>query len=163
MVLSGYSTLHRSIAGLGPRYALPLFMLPLSFYPITEEIARLFSEKSKKATFPLFYGHWPDLLRFPPFLPFQWFFSIFWGRTHEKLRFWFFLNLTGDFLQILGKSAPPEKYPASIFDTLTGQVEGLENLILWLKAIKRPIFYRIFKACWNFAITSAIRREFCRR
>ena len=45
MVLSGMDTLHRSIAGLGPRCALPLFMSSRLFYPMTEEIARVFSGK----------------------------------------------------------------------------------------------------------------------
>ena len=64
MVLSAYSTLHRSIAGLGPRCALPLFMSPRLFYPMTEEIARAFSEKSAKTDFSAFLSTFPGLVDF---------------------------------------------------------------------------------------------------
>ena len=70
MVLSGMDTLHRSIAGLGPRYALPLFMSPRLFYPIAEEIARAFSEKSAKTDFSAFLSTFPGLVDF---------FGVFWN------------------------------------------------------------------------------------
>ena len=146
------------------RYALPLFMSPRLFYPMTEEIARPFSGKVCKNGLSRFFidisrtccdsCHSCLLNVFRPF---------FEGVPMRSWNFRFSLNLMGNFLQMLGKSAPLDKVPRTHFWYIDWTSWSLERLILWLKMIKCPIFYRIFKACWNFLITSAIRRRFFRR
>lgn len=122
MVLSAYSTLHRSIAGCRPLCSAAIYVSMAILTYRGRNCKGVFGKSLYKRTFPLFHRHFPDLLIFSGYF---WILAVFdknrlfLHHGQDLLKFRFFLNLTAGFEVISFKKLGGAK---SAFIAFRGQV-----------------------------------------
>ena len=144
VVLSGYSTLHRNIAGGNPLCSAAIYVSTVDFTRYRAELQGLFWYLCEKTPACLHRREFLYVLRTCcVFLCVFLSFAVspnFWYIARTSCDFHFSLNLMANFLEKSAKNTHLKKWKGWFFDTWIGQVEILERAVLSLKMRNCSVF-----------------------